>query len=173
MNPVNIRQATLADAKNLTILKQQVWVATYAVEGIKKEFSDYLLKEFTLEKTEKSIQNTLNITLLAEINGHLTGCIEISTCTKCPVPSADGLPEITFLYVLEAFTGKGVGKMLLNEALKTIKELNFSTTWLTAYYKNTRALAFYQKHGFNPIGITFFEMGDNRYENKIMLCQIE
>jgi len=173
MNPVNIRQATMADSKNLTILKQQVWVATYAVEGIRQEFSDYLLQEFTLEKTEKSIQNSLKITLLAETHCHLIGCVEISLDTQCQVPSIAGQPEISILYVLEAFIGKGTGKLLLNEAFKTIKKLKFNSTWLTVYFKNTRALSFYLKNGFTQTGTTFFELGENKYENKIMLCQIE
>jgi hypothetical protein len=54
MNSINLRLANLDDATNLVVLKQQVWVSTYAIEGIQKEYSVYLLDIFTLEN-EKAI----------------------------------------------------------------------------------------------------------------------
>ncbi len=50
---VTIREVKPADLKNLAVLKQQVWISTYATEGIIEEYSSYVLSEFSIEKCEK------------------------------------------------------------------------------------------------------------------------
>ena len=171
MENIKIRKADLGDASNLAVLKQQVWIATYAVEGIRTEFSDYVLSEFTVENTRNTILNNNKFIYVAEIDNHLIGCLEISFNVKCPVETETG-PEIAVLYVLERYTGMGIGKTLLNRALSLCNELKFNSVWLTVYHKNERAINFYLKQKFNDQGSTYFEMGGNQYENKVMVRKI-
>jgi diamine N-acetyltransferase len=170
---VVIRTAEVSDADNLTVLKQQVWIATYAVEGIRTEFSSYVLSEFTLDKLRETILDKNKILLVAEIDNHLVGCVEINLKCECPIPSSQGEPEIAVLYVLERYTGIGIGVQLLSEALAELKNKSFKTAWLTVYHENERALRFYKKNNFKKIGITYFEMGGNQYENKVMMVDIK
>jgi len=167
---VKIRNAELSDIENLTVLKLQVWIATYATEGIRKEFADYVLSEFTIEKTQNTILDTNLITLIAESDNHLIGCIEIKFNSIDAIPQVKDHPEISVLYVLERFFRVGVGTKLLKEALSIIKKMNFHSAWLSVYYKNERAISFYRKNNFDIIGATFFKMQKNQYENKVMVC---
>ena len=171
METINIRKADLGDASNLTVLKQQVWIATYAVEGIRTEFSDYVLSTFTVEKIRNSILDNNKFIYIAEIDNHLIGCLEIAFNVKCPVETETG-PEIAVLYLLERYTGMGIGKTLLNRSLSLCDELKFISVWLTVYLKNEKAINFYLKQNFIDAGTTYFEMGGNRYENKIMIRKI-
>jgi len=50
--------------------------------------------------------------------------------------------------------------------------MDFKIVWLTVYYKNERAINFYVKNRFKEAGNTYFEMGGNRYENKVMVRKI-
>jgi diamine N-acetyltransferase len=165
-NNMEIRTATTEDAGNLAILKQQVWIATYATEGIRKEFSDYVISAFTVEKVSAALTAPSRKTWVA-VNGiHLVGCIEIDF-----YPHQDSLPatpEITVLYVLERFCGTGIGRSLLNCAISELKAKGFPCTWLTVYHENERALRFYLKHGFYESGETFFHMEGNRYKNILL-----
>ncbi|MBP1631151.1 MAG: spermidine/spermine N(1)-acetyltransferase [Bacteroidetes bacterium] len=167
-----IRKAELFDIENITVLKQQVWVSTYAEKGITKEFSDYVLSEFSMYNTRKSILDIDRNLLIAEIENHLIGCIEISFASNYPIPSLVNIPEISVLYVLEKFCGMGVGQKLLEEALLILKKKHFTAAWLTAYHKNHKALSFYKKNHFEMIGITHFEMSENKYENTILIREI-
>lgn len=169
LEAINIRVAELSDMANLVVLKQQVWVATYAEEGIRSEFSDYLLTTFTLENEKALLENPLKKTLVAEQNGHLIGCAVIDFDEECPIPATGHNPEIPVLYVLERFTGMGFGKLLLDKALQEIKKTGFDAAWLTVYHKNKRAIKFYKKHGFTDIGQAFFEMQGNQYENRVLI----
>jgi ribosomal protein S18 acetylase RimI-like enzyme len=169
MEEINIRIAEFSDAANLTVLKQQVWVATYAVEGLRSEFSDYLLAEFTLANEMTLLGNPEKKTLIAELNGHLIGCTVVAFNAEVPLPAVGIIPEIAVLYVLERFTGMGIGKILLEKSLQLINESGFKAAWLTVYHKNDRAIKFYKKHGFTDIGKAFFEMQGNQYENRVLI----
>ena len=58
-----------------------------------------------------------------------------------------GGDEVRRLYVEPALQGQGIGAALLDYA---IREKNVTRLW--ALEKNTRAIAFYQRHGFHPTG---------------------
>lgn len=172
-NRLVIRPADITDINNIAVLKQQVWIATYAVEGLRNEFSNYVLSEFRLENIRATIFNQNKILLIAQIDNHIIGCVEIDFKSECPIPFKQNCPEITVLYVLDRFIGMGVGSDLLNEALSEIKKRNMNSTWLTVYHKNEKAIEFYKKKDFKQAGITDFEMDGNKYENKIMMVEIE
>lgn len=171
-NKLVIRSADIIDIENITVLKQQVWISTYAVEGIRSEFSNYVLSEFTSKNIRKTILDREKKILIAEIDNHIIGCVEIDFNSKCPIPIGQNYPEITELYVLERFSGIGVGSELLVEVMAVLRKRNITNTWLTVYHKNERALEFYKKKDFKMIGITEFEMDGNKYENKVMLVDI-
>ena len=171
MEKLIIREADLVDVMNLTVLKQQVWIATYALEGIRNEFSVYVLSEFTPENIREAVMDSNKLIYIAEIDHHIIGCVEIEFNSKCPVKSEKG-PEISVLYVLERFTGMGIGQLLLDKAFKVCKELYLNSVWLTVYHKNERAIKFYLKNEFKESGITYFELVNNRYDNKIMTRKI-
>lgn len=167
-NEIIIRSATLEDAGNLAVLKQQVWVATYAVEGIGKEYSDYLLKTFTLNNEISILNDPDFYTKVVEIDNHLIACIKIGYSSICPVLACGNGPEISVLYVLERYTGLGLGKLMLENIFLTLMELGYNSVWLSAYHKNERAFRFYKKFGFKEIGTTYFEMEGNKYENVVL-----
>lgn len=172
MSKIIIRKAKHSDACNLTVLKQQVWIATYATEGIRNEFSEYVLNAFTVKHSEQAIEDKHRAILIAEQDNHLIACVEIDDHASCPNKSINA-PEITVLYVLERFCGQAIGKQLLDAALQQLKAKNQDTCWLTVFHGNERAIRFYEKNDFKSMGTTFFEMDGNQYENLIMVRRIQ
>lgn len=166
-----IRKAQIGDVGNLTVLLQQVWIATYAEEGIRTEFSSYVLNEFTTEKIQNRLLNDRKICLIAEKDSHLRGCVEVDFNAVCPEQSIKS-PEITVLYVLERFKGQGIGRLLLEEVERLLAQKGCKSYWLTVYHLNSSAIAFYSRMGFKKVGITHFEMDGNRYENWILLKEV-
>jgi Acetyltransferases len=163
-----IRQVNANDAGNLAVLLQQVWIATYAEEGIRIELSNYVLNEFTLEKIQRRLLDNGKICLIAEKNSHLRGYVEVDYNAVCPEQSIT-FPEVTVLYVLERFKGQGIGRLLLANVERLLVQRGCKGYWLTVYHLNRGAIDFYCKMGFNKVGVTYFEMDGNRYENWIML----
>lgn len=169
---VTIRRVKSTDLKNLVVLNQQVWISTYATEGLIEEFSSYVLSEYSVENVRKSITDISKLILIATINDCVVGCSEILLSPKSPSSMVEPCPEISSLYVLERFQGNGIGKQLLTECLKEIGQLNYNKVWLTVYYKNQKAIEFYASQNFTHIGDTDFLLGTNKYKNYIMLKNI-
>lgn len=172
MKEIKIRRANITDALNLSVLKKQVFISTYAINGIRKDFSEYINTEFTVNNTENAINDKNNIILIAESNGFLVGCAEMCLLSNCP-ETKDNSPELTILYVLEHFKEKGAGYSLISEVENLVKEKGFSGLWLTVYHLNENAISFYKRQKYKIIGSTFFEMGGNKYENEIMYKRIK
>ncbi|WP_367328485.1 GNAT family N-acetyltransferase [Lentimicrobium sp.] len=165
---ITISFAGAGDASNLTVLKQHVWIETYATEGIRNEFSEYLLNNFTIDNEITALNNVRRKTLIASKNNHLIGCAVVVFDAECPVQGSNSSAEISVLYVLERFTGIGAGKKLLSHAIRLMQEEGYGNAWLTVYHKNTRAIGFYRHFGFTDAGKTYFSMQENQYENRIM-----
>ena len=59
-----------------------------------------------------------------------------------------GWGEIFSLYVLPQYTGKGIGKLIMDRTLSELKDMGFRQVVLAALDKNTIARHFYEKYGF-------------------------
>ena len=67
--------------------------------------------------------------------------------------------QISRLFVLQKWTGKGIGDRLMELALERAKRRGHQVVWLTVWSKNERALRFYQKYGFTKVGELDFYLG--------------
>jgi diamine N-acetyltransferase len=168
-----IREAKKSDIKNLAVLKQQVWISTYAAEGVTEQFANYVLSEYSVENIRKSITDKSKLTLIAIYNKGIVGCVEIILSPQSPIDTIKPCIEISTFYILERFHGMGIGKKLLQECFNVITRMNFYKVWLTVYYKNQKAIDFYSKQNFTIIGVTFFLLGKYRHKNLIMLRNID
>ena len=167
MKELKIRRAEKSDILNLSVLKKQVFISTYALDGIRQDFSDYITSEFSVEKLEQEINDENKIILLTNHKGFLVGCAEIYLNNKCNETN-DNSPELTILYVFEHLKEKGVGFALISEVEKLVKEKGFPGLWLTVYSGNQYAINFYKRQSYKDIGKMYFEMGGEKYENRIM-----
>ena len=172
MTKIKIRKANLNDITNLVVLKQQVWISTYAVDGIRNEFSEYVLDHFTKEKERKIIDDNQITTFVVEHEEHLIACVEIEENVLCP-SNKENTVEIRVLYVLERFAGKGVGYELLKHSVNFLKRKACQRLWLSVYIENENAIQFYQRNSFSETGKIFFDMDGNSNENKIMELEIQ
>jgi ribosomal protein S18 acetylase RimI-like enzyme len=162
-----IRQGQRRDAENLSALAIQVWLHTYATEGVSSAISRYVLSEFTPEKFEALLSHEASAVLVAEVGENLVGYATVITGRACPVATSSKA-ELATLYVQEPFIGKGVGSALLGQVEQWARQRTNTPVWLTVNSKNLRAIAFYAKHGYTKLGITYFELGNQKHENLVL-----
>lgn len=81
-------------------------------------------------------------------------------------PRADDL-ELKRIYVLARFHGTGTGRALLKAAIEGARERGASRLLLGVYAGNARAIGFYQRQGFEAIGMRRFAVGDREYDDII------
>ena len=162
-----VRSATPDDAERLSALAIQVWLHTYATEGISSTISSYVLSQFSTDRFTSLLLTQESKVLVAEVAENLVGFATVSFGTVCPKP-ATARAELATLYVQEHFHGNGVGRQLLREA-ESLALLNAgSSLWLTVNSKNHRAIDFYFKNGYKKIGTTYFSLGEEKHENLVL-----
>lgn len=164
-----IRIAEVSDSSDIAALSIQVWLDTYAKQGIRKSISQYVLNEFTEKNIECKLISENEVYFVAIEDDHLVGYVSLNISATCPVID-NKIPELDRLYIQENFTGNGVGSKLLKYALSFCNSSGHEQLWLTVFHENIRALKFYEKHAFKEIGLTYFELENEKHKNHI-LCK--
>ena len=156
-----IREATDKDCMKLAVLSLDVWLQTYANDGINSEVSEYVLSTFT-EEFFKSLLLKANYRILINVEGDfLRGYALINF--ESNFQSEDYGYEIEKLYVQGAFQGKSIGRSLLKEL-----EIRYGKKfWLYTWVLN-KSLGFYKKYGFIDVGQYNFNFGDSFIENRVL-----
>jgi ribosomal protein S18 acetylase RimI-like enzyme len=90
---------------------------------------------------------------------------------ECPIDGHIG-PELGKLYILDWFSGMGIGAELVRLAEQEVVRRGHDKLWLWVYAVNDRAVSFYTSQGYEWIGNAFFQMEFNRYENKVMIKEL-
>ncbi|MCL9777377.1 GNAT family N-acetyltransferase [Vibrio methylphosphonaticus] len=155
-----IREATPEDCTNLAVLAIKVWLDTYAANGIRKEYADYVLNTFT----EGYFLNRLTLpnyrVLVSVCDGVLEGFIMVNLASR--FESEDYGYEIEKLYIHAPFSGKGLGRALLNDVAQRYGE----RFWLYTWVENT-SNGFYQHLGFTQVGQISFDFYGVLVENHV------
>ncbi len=70
--------------------------------------------------------------------------------------------EIQRIYLLQHQIGQGQGRLLMQHCLDWARSAGYTVVWLGVWERNERALAFYQKNGFERFGYHYFQFGSER-----------
>lgn len=139
-----------------------------AVDGIRLEMATYIDKRFSPEYIKKAIESNTKTLIVAYVNQTPIGVAEIILDTICPIRKVQ-TPELSKLYVLERFYGKGIGYQLLKEVENELFKSGFKELYLEVFTENPKAIAFYERQEYQKIGQVDFPMQDNVYKNWVMI----
>ncbi len=157
-----IREMDKTDIKNLVALSIQVWLHTYATDGIRIEISNYVLDTFTQNNFKLALDSAEEKIFVAVVDDNLLGYIRIDLAAHCK--ESTGYELVTF-YVQEHFQNKGVGKALLN----FVWQIYGSNCWLSTWINNSPAILFYEHLGFKKEGYTYFDLDGEKHKNHILV----
>ncbi|MDM4767179.1 GNAT family N-acetyltransferase [Pelomonas sp. SE-A7] len=163
-----IRIGRAADANRLAVLATQVWLHTYATDGISDLTAQYILSELTPAKYSQSLSEPSTYFFVAERGQDLIGFAAVKFGAQCPAEASSAV-ELKTLYVQEHHIGHGVGRALLQAAEAKAHEQSESKLWLTVNARNDRAIAFYDRQGYSKVGTSYFVLGEGRHENHVLV----
>lgn len=81
---------------------------------------------------------------VAVVNGELMGGAGIYPTSNLPA----GTVELVKMYLTAAARGKGIGKLLMQKALDTAKEMHYTQVYIETMPELVTAIQFYEKTGF-------------------------
>jgi GNAT superfamily N-acetyltransferase len=164
---ITFRVATADDALCLGMLGTQVFLDTYATEGIRPALAREVLHHFSTDATALLLADPAVTVVVAERDSHLVGFASIICPAQKPgIPAASGA-ELRRLYVQARFAGQGLGGRLLDQAEIVARDRGAPTLWLTTWVGNERALRFYPRQGYADAGETVYEFEGESYANRV------
>ena len=163
------RKATPDDARCISALGMQVYLDTYAPQGIRLSIAEDVLHNFSLPSIAEVMTKPDTTFIVAETNHHMVGFAQLSAHATHELVLFSDATELNRLYIQEKFTGRGLGRELLAEAEKTALAEGASALWLTAWIGNARALAFYSSQGYEEVGSTLYTFQGEDFENRLFV----
>ena len=80
--------------------------------------------------------------------------------------------ELQRLYIAADWHGRGIAQQLMETALAIAIDSGCDTLWLGVWEDNPRAIAFYNKYGFQAVGEHSFRLGEDLQRDIVMRCPL-
>jgi ribosomal protein S18 acetylase RimI-like enzyme len=90
------------------------------------------------------------------------------TGAASPVPVETPALALERIYLLGRFTGSGYGRALMDHCIGFARGRKMKTLWLGVWQENKRAIAFYERHGFEKYGTKKFTLGGTVNDDYLM-----
>jgi GNAT superfamily N-acetyltransferase len=169
---ISFRPAEAADALCLGVLATQVFLDTYATQGIRASIAREVLAHCSVAACGALLADPGVTILVAECAGHLVGFSQVGHGVGHEQVPEAAASELCRLYVQERFTGRGVGRDLLRHAEKAAAARGTDTLWLTAWMGNARALRFYPRCGYEERGSTVYTFEGEAHRNRLFAKRV-
>ena len=174
MPEISLRNAVATDAPCIAMLATQVFLDTYATEGIDLSMAQEAIEHFSTGAISTLLADASTTLVVAESAGRMIAFVQLRLGPPHALVAANGPAlEVTRLYVQEGFTGKGVGSALMRCAEALALAQGASAVWLTAWVGNQRARDFYARRGFQDVGATQYVFQGVPYENRVFVRALQ
>ena len=159
---MNVREATIVDARKIAQIHVDGWRAAY-----RGQMPDEILDNLNMEKRAAFWSTHLtthpHALFVAEINQEILGF-----CDSIPSRDKDADPETTAeivaIYVDPNHWRKGAGRALCRSVLETARHVKLAELTLWCLSSNVAARRFYEKMGFHLDGATRVDQSFSNHE---------
>lgn len=157
---IHYRDATPADAATLAAIGERTFVTTFGHLYSARDLALFLAANHSPEAAARYLTAPDHATRFADEGG-----ATVAYAMVCPAnlphlaPDRTAL-ELKRLYLLPSHFGHGVADALMDWTLDHAARAGAHDVALSVFSDNPRAIAFYRRHGFQPVGQYKFPVGD-------------
>jgi GNAT superfamily N-acetyltransferase len=170
---LRFRHGVPADASTISALASQVFLDTYAAEGIRPDLAAEVVDVYRIERFAERLAEPSRAFVLAERGTGLVGFAEIMVRSqRAPNTDIDGA-ELVRLYVQPKAQRLGLGGQLIDRAEQLATDAGLAALWLTAWVGNAQALAFYDARAYTLAGTTLYTFQGNSYVNNVLVKRLD
>ena len=158
-----IKKATIEDIPIIQTLASIVFPDTYK-EILSPKQLDYMMNwMYSTESLHQQMINDGHIYYLAYQEDTPAGYLSIQ-------PEREHVFHLQKIYVLPSFQGMKLGKLLFEQAIRTIKELHPEPCQMRLNVnRHNKALTFYQKMGMTKVDEGDFPIGNGYFMNDYIM----
>ena len=160
------RDGEVGDAAAVAALFAQSFVDTFGHLYPPDDLAEFL-SGVTPEAFAAELEDARFAFRLAEDDGRLAGFAKLGP-PSLPVDTPPATIELRQLYVLPEWKGQGVAAALMDWVVETAARRSAEHVQLSVYVENHRAIRFYERYGFVPVGRFDFMVGSHADEDIIL-----
>lgn len=161
-----LRPATVADAEAIAALMATCFTATFGHLYDPADLAAFL-DALTLERWRAELADPAFAFLLAEQDGAAVGFAKLGP-HALPVTPAGPMIELRQLYLVAGQQGSGLAARMMDWVIATARARGAQELFLSVYVDNHRARRFYERYGFEEVGIYTFMVGNHADEDHLM-----
>ena len=167
MTPIIWRKAVADDAEALAYLGAATFMATFAFDHPGQPLIEHLRTEHSVAYYADALAKPDIDIILGETPLGTAVAYAMLTPPSHADLQQDGDVELKRIYLLGPWQGGGNGKALLDQVLIRAQQRGAKRLLLAVYENNERAVAFYERAGFVPIGETVFMVGQFPFRDMV------
>jgi GNAT superfamily N-acetyltransferase len=166
--PIRISVAGPADAHGLAALAERSFREAWAGYNDPADMDTYCANYFCPELVRAEFDRLDVQYLLARADGELAGYLRTASGAAPACVRARSPVEISRVYVLQQWHGRGVAPALIGAGLDAALRNGHDVAWLAVWQRAEQALAFYRKWDFEVVGATTFRLGSDLQDDFVM-----
>ncbi len=165
---LTIRKATIEDLPQLLEVARIAFVQAFTAGNKPENVAIYLDEAFTEKQLGEELKVESSEFYLAFLGEEMVGYLKVNFVpSQTDIHDPESI-EISRLYLLDEYLGRGIGKKLLDYAIDLGRSNEKKYLWLGVWERNERAIRFYQKNGLVKFGDHPFPFGDELQTDWLM-----
>ncbi len=167
--PLDVRVAGPDDVAELAAVGSAVFWDAYGGTAPDADIASHVEEYFSEDAVATEIaRNDDVIYLMADEGERCAGLVKICDGDVPELVSAGSASEVQQLYVSTDFQRRGIGALLMDNAVVAIRDRGIDGIWLSCWTQADWAMAFYLKYGFTSLGEIPFRLADTDYVDNLM-----
>ena len=158
---VSFKQCSIEDYEQIISLGSKTFFETFAETNTEADMKEYLETNFNIDQVKKELSNPLSTFYIAYYDDKPAAYMKLNQDGAQTGTNYPHSLEVQRIYVLKEFKRKGIGAVLMQNAIDLAKTLKVDYIWLGVWEHNPSAIAFYKKLGFIQFDSHTFQLGSD------------
>lgn len=167
-----IKKALVSDYNDIAAISSKTFFETFSAVNTAENMENYLHENFNVEQVKKELENSSNVFLIALIGHEIIGYVKLKNDNPPEELKHEETIEVERIYVLKKYHDLKIGFALMQQCIEEARHRNCKSIWLGVWEHNPKALAFYNKWGFETFGSHIFKLGDDLQTDFLMRKKI-
>jgi ribosomal protein S18 acetylase RimI-like enzyme len=167
-DPISLQPIYLSDLYTLQEMSRKTFKDAFSWGTSEENMKGYVDNAFSEEKLSAELHESESQFYFVLLNDTRVGYLKLNFGqAQTELKETDGM-EIERIYVAAEHQGKKIGESTMGKAIEIAKQQKMRYVWLGVWEKNTKALSFYRRHGFEEVDSHPFMMGTEEQTDLIM-----
>ena len=170
---ISIRRAEEDDALELSVLAERTFRAAFAESNTAANMQLHCATTYGHALQLAEIRESSRETWVAEGDAILVAYVQLRFDATSPMIPGERPVEIQRFYVDASHHGAGLAHQLMAHVVARAEAAGSTVLWLGVWERNSRALSFYRKWGFDVVAEHIFTVGNDPQRDLILRRDVQ